>query len=45
MIYFFPIAQIFLSIGAAIVYAYTGDWKHATYWLAAAVLTGTVTSL
>lgn len=39
-----PIAQIFLSAGAAVVYAYFGDWKHATYWAAAAVLTGAVTS-
>lgn len=45
MTLFFPIAQIFLSIGGAIVYAYTGDWKHAMYWLAAAVLTGSVTLL
>lgn len=41
---FLPIAQLVLSIGAGIVYAYVGDWKHAIYWFAAAVLTGAVTS-
>ena len=41
----FPIAQIFLSLGAAAVYAFAGDWKHVTYWLAAAILTAVVTSL
>ena len=32
-----------LDVGAAIVYACCGDWKHMTYWLAAATLTATVT--
>lgn len=41
----FPIAQIVLSVLAAIVYAYTGYWRHAAYWLAAAVLTTSVTTL
>lgn len=45
MALFFPIAQILFSICAAIVYFFAGDWKHATYWLAAAVLTTTVTLL
>lgn len=41
----FPIAQLVMSLGAACVYAYLGDWRHAIYWFAAAVLTGAVTSL
>ena len=45
MIYFFPTTQIVVSIGAAFVYALAGDYRHATYWLAAAVLTATVTLL
>ena len=38
-------AKIFpiMDVGAAIVYACCGDWKHMTYWLAAATLTATVT--
>ena len=31
----FPIILIALDVGAAIVYACCGDWKHMTYWLAA----------
>ena len=41
----FPIILIALDVGAAIVYACCGDWKHMTYWLAAATLTATVTIL
>lgn len=41
----FPILQIAMSIGAGAVYAWVGDWKHATYWFAAAVLTFSVTLL
>lgn len=29
----FPIILIALDVGAAIVYACCGDWKHMTYWL------------
>ena len=32
----FPIILIALDVGAAVVYACCGDWKHMTYWLAAA---------
>ena len=39
----FPIILIALDVGAAIVYACCGDWRHMTYWLAAATLTATVT--
>ena len=39
----FPIALIALDIGAAAVYAAGADWRRATYWVAAAVLTGCVT--
>lgn len=39
----FPTLLIALDLGAATVYALEGDWRRATYWLAAAVLTTTVT--
>lgn len=39
----FPITLIVLDVGAAIVYACSGDRKHMIYWLAAATLTATVT--
>ena len=39
----FPIILIALDIGAGGVYACCGDWKHMTYWFAAATLTATVT--
>lgn len=39
----FPLALIVLDICAALVYAYNGDVRRAVYWLAAAVLTITVT--
>jgi hypothetical protein len=32
-----------LNLGAAIMYLVAGDFKKAIYWLAAAVLTWTVT--
>lgn len=38
-----PTAMILLSLGAAISYGIRGDWHHMIYWLAAAVLTATVT--
>ena len=34
---------ITLSFAAAIVYAWHGDWRRATYWLAASVLNVSVT--
>lgn len=38
-----PGVIIALSLGAAIVCAWHGDWRRATYWLAAAVLNISVT--
>ena len=40
----FPIILIVLDVGAAVVYAAAdGDWRRFIYWIAAAVLTATVT--
>jgi len=39
----FPLIMILLSVCAAILYAVAGDWRRTIYWLAAAVLTTTVT--
>lgn len=39
----FPISLIILDIIAAIVYLYMHDYRRCRYWLAAAVLTITVT--
>jgi hypothetical protein len=40
----FPVALMVLDVGAAIVYAaMDADWRRAIYWIAAAVLTATVT--
>ena len=39
----FPTVLIVLDLAACIVYAVGGDWRKAVYWLAAAVLTITVT--
>ncbi len=39
----FPIILMALDLGAAVVYAFCGDWKHTIYWTAAAVLTASVT--
>lgn len=39
----FPSIMIFLSIGAAVVYAFGGDARRTIYWAAAAVLTAAVT--
>jgi hypothetical protein len=41
--YLFPTLLIILDIGAAIVWAFEGDWRRFIYWLAAAILTATVT--
>jgi len=43
MILIFPIVLIYLDFGASIVYFINGDIRHGVYWLAAAVLTITVT--
>lgn len=40
---FFPMLLIGLDLGASIACAFDLDWRRATYWLAAAVLTACVT--
>ena len=39
----FPTAMLFLQLAAAGVYLYDGNMRMAWYWMAAAVLTVTVT--
>jgi hypothetical protein len=39
----FPSILIALDVCAALAYVPAGDWRHVTYWLAAAILTTTVT--
>jgi hypothetical protein len=39
----FPISLIILDIGASIVYLYFKDYRRCIYWIAAAILTITVT--
>jgi hypothetical protein len=39
----FPALLILLDLAAAVVYAVEPDWRRATYWTAAAVLTFVVT--
>jgi hypothetical protein len=39
----FPALLIVLDLAAAVVYAVEPDWRRATYWTAAAVLTFAVT--
>lgn len=39
----FPSLLIALDVAAAVVYALEPDWRRAIYWLAAAILTVTVT--
>lgn len=38
-----PTALIIIDIGAAVIYGWDGDWRRLIYWLAAAILTATVT--
>ena len=40
---FFPSQLIIIDICAAVRYIPTADWRHFLYWIAAAVLTITVT--
>lgn len=42
-VYIFPIILMILDIGAAVVYGISGDWKKSIYWIAAAILSATVT--
>ena len=39
----FPTIQILICFGSCLVYLYAGDWRKTMYWLAAGVLTITVT--
>jgi hypothetical protein len=39
----FPSLLIVLDLGAAAVWGWDGDWRRATYWVAAAILTACVT--
>jgi hypothetical protein len=41
--YIFPLLLIIFDIGAAVVYLYQKDYKKTVYWIAAAVLSITVT--
>ena len=38
-----PTVLILIDIGVAIGYLPTGEWRRVIYWLAAAILTYTVT--
>lgn len=40
---YLPSLLIAIDIGAALIWALDSDWRRTTYWLAAAVLTATVT--
>lgn len=35
----FPVALMFLDLGAAIVYAYHQDWMRFGYWISATAIT------
>ena len=39
----FPCVLMALDVAAGVVYACHGDWRRFIYWIAAAVLTATVT--
>jgi hypothetical protein len=39
----FPTILIFLDFCAALAYVPSGDWRHIVYWIAAGILTFTVT--
>jgi len=39
----FPTILIILDVGAALVYLCCKDYRHFVYWIAAAILTVTVT--
>lgn len=43
MILFGPTISIIINVVNGIVYLYYGDYKHATYWLAGAVVLASVT--
>jgi hypothetical protein len=35
---YLPIANIALSLGAAVIYAVSQDWRHALYWACAGLI-------
>jgi len=39
-----PTILIAIDVFSAIPYFISGDWRHGTYWLSAAMLTFTVTT-
>ena len=39
----FPTVLILLDLSEAVAYAFAGDFRRVIYWVAAAVLTATVT--
>ena len=39
----FPSIMFLCSLGACLVYAFSGDWRRALYWGAAATITVAVT--
>jgi hypothetical protein len=41
--YIFPTVSIVLALGAAAVYAYQRDVRHALYWFLCVAITATVT--
>lgn len=41
----FPLIMMIMSFCAGIVYIFTGAWKHAVYWLAASLITWSVTAM
>jgi hypothetical protein len=43
LVYFFPCLQILICLCASGVYGYMGDYRKMIYWLAAAVITASVT--
>ncbi len=43
MKYLLPSVLIAIDIGAGIVYLIGGDWRRFIYWIAAAVLTASIT--
>ena len=43
MKYIFPVSIMILQIGAAVVYACQGNYRMLLYWIAAVLITGSVT--
>ena len=39
----FPLTLIALELAAGLVYAACGDWRHAGYWIFAALCNGAIT--